>query len=82
MKIDCSAILICCIAELLQSLDSDERWSNLTNDIDIVTDHWPAKAINCLTLINSRYNAVIIIHYAHMTTTGQTAVVLLLVKNI
>lgn len=43
-----------CISELLQSLDGDEQWSNLTTDIDIATDHWPAKAINCLSLINSR----------------------------
>ena len=42
-------------ADLLQSLDADEQWRNLPNDIDTSTDHWPAKVINCLSLINSRY---------------------------
>ena len=47
-------LLVLYIIDLLQSLDGDGQWSSLTNDIDIATDQWPAKAINCLSLINSR----------------------------
>ncbi|XP_065889519.1 eyes absent homolog 3-like isoform X2 [Dysidea avara] len=49
------------LTELLQSLDGDEDWNNLTTGITSVTDHWPSKVISCLTLIQSRQDSSSII---------------------